>query len=372
MRPIADKLAEVDIDSFSIDYDVPGKESVTLATVAYHGDLMMDIYYPPGFDFRTKLPVVVFVFGFTNVQMQGWFGLERLRDLGQYPTLAQVVAAQGMIAVTYDVAFADDDLDYVLDYLAGNARRLGVDASRMALWTCSNNARTALRVLADEEHPHAGAFRCGVVAYPVLHEYIGFGNPWPPALPHRPREDVPIFFVKVDEANEEWNGAVDAHLGLIDPLDVPLEVIYHEGMPHGFDANPSTRTSTQTREVLDRMLAFNEGSPGGLKRPGRAAAPQIPYAWRRVRYRGDPKRTWGGSSGSRSRERHIMRRRCRSCRPWRNSTRGSMPGQTRRRPSASGTEVSSDPWAPLSAVVFPIRTSPRNYCRRFFSLCGSP
>jgi hypothetical protein len=256
VRPIGEKLAEVDTEGFALKYSVPGMDEVTMTTVEYHEGLFMDIYYPPGSDFQDKKPVVILVLGFTNEQMQNWFGLDRLRNLGQYPTLGQVVAAHDMIAVAYDVAFAEDNLNDVLGFLAANGSSLGMDASRIAIWSCSGNSSFALRLLADENHPHSTALRCGVVAYPVLHEYIGYGNASPPALPSRPRADMPILFVKVDEANEEWGAAVDTYLDMVEPLDIPMEVIYYEGLPHGFDGNKNTRTSQETKAIINRMMTF--------------------------------------------------------------------------------------------------------------------
>ena len=58
-----------------------------------------------------------------------------------------------------------------------------------------------------------------------------------------------------NHAAEQWAEGVGKFLEMVEPLDLPIEVIDYEDGSHGFDSLPTT---PRTREILGRMLAFIE------------------------------------------------------------------------------------------------------------------
>jgi hypothetical protein len=63
--------------------------------------LKMDIYYPPKFDFQSKIPAVVFVYGYTNAGQIKATG-NQLRKWSANTSWCRLVAASGMVAIAYE------------------------------------------------------------------------------------------------------------------------------------------------------------------------------------------------------------------------------------------------------------------------------
>ena len=63
--------------------------------------LKIDVYYPPNFDFKSKIPAVVFIFGYTN-EGQLKSAKHQLRTWSPYTSWCKLVAASGMAAVVYE------------------------------------------------------------------------------------------------------------------------------------------------------------------------------------------------------------------------------------------------------------------------------
>ena len=117
------------------------------ATARRRGRCTLDLYYPPHQESRTGLPALVFVMGYPDAGMQAIMGC-RAKEIGQYTSWARLAAASGMVGVTYSAPGAGDATTLeVLRYLRENARSLGLDPDRIAMWSCSGNVPNALGVL---------------------------------------------------------------------------------------------------------------------------------------------------------------------------------------------------------------------------------
>jgi acetyl esterase/lipase len=107
--------------------------------------LTFDLYKPPTSKTRSAAgqpaagyPLVVFVNGV------GWFAsTPPLKEWGIYKTWARLVATQGMAAVLHDSRSQNvsEDLTALMEYLRGNAAKLGIDRDNIAIWACSANLR---------------------------------------------------------------------------------------------------------------------------------------------------------------------------------------------------------------------------------------
>ena len=86
----------------------------------------MDVYYPPKFDFKSKIPAVVFVFGYTN-EGQLKTAKHQLRTWSPYTSWCSVVAASGMAAIVYETINPESDLKSLMSYVKSNADKLSID-----------------------------------------------------------------------------------------------------------------------------------------------------------------------------------------------------------------------------------------------------
>jgi acetyl esterase/lipase len=131
-------------------------------------DLLMDVYYPPDYEGETRLPAVIFVHGDGMEEI-----LPSIKDSGQYVSWGQLVAASGLIGITfhhrstslltkiYEVA---KDVKDALSYVRDNHKSLGVDADKLCIWTCSAGAPFGLRAALQRDVPY---IRCIVSYYGI-------------------------------------------------------------------------------------------------------------------------------------------------------------------------------------------------------------
>ena len=107
----------------SMVYQVPGMDEVTVRDEVYRTvdgtPMVADIYYPPDMQGETRLPVVVFGFGFPDKAVIKLAGTT-LREYGTNIAAARLLAASGLIAVTYDSRQVGD-MDAVVAYIRQNA-----------------------------------------------------------------------------------------------------------------------------------------------------------------------------------------------------------------------------------------------------------
>ncbi len=195
--------------------------------------LKLDIYYPPGFNKRSNLPVVVFNNGVGSMDLPKW---------RVYQDWAKLIAANGMIAVNHqgrpNRATVWEDCVAVLDYLRNNGQQLNIDTSRIGIWTCSANARTGIQLALKPGREYIRT----LVAYYGATDSIG-----------RMRQDVPTLMVRAGLDAQGLNMAIEGFVQAALQLDVRIEMInYLEGM-HAFDIFNNT---AESKEVIKRTVDF--------------------------------------------------------------------------------------------------------------------
>lgn len=131
------------------------------------GALTMDVYSPSATD-EPGLPAVIFVSGYPDPGFRRAVGCS-FKDLGAYVSWAQLVAASGMVGITYENVEPLEDLSALLTWIQDHATELGVDPTKLATWACSGNGPVALSQLADPKLD----FRCAVFCYPYLMDVDG-------------------------------------------------------------------------------------------------------------------------------------------------------------------------------------------------------
>jgi dienelactone hydrolase len=239
---------------------VPGMDQVAYGSVEYQPGRKLDIYYPGGYDFKKALPVVVLVMGYSTAVTTKWFGA-KLKDIGQYISWGQLVAAKGMICVAYETDFPDDDIDYVLDFILDRGKAYGMDGKRIGLFTCSGNTITALGALAAKDRRYAASLKCGVVFYPII-SYFQTNNPdmnMVVPFQRQLRKDVPVFMVTIGQEVPVWKQAAADFLALAAARAYPVQSAYFEKGTHGFDTDVD---SEESRAIIAQAADFLKAKLG--------------------------------------------------------------------------------------------------------------
>src|SRR5262249_20630703 len=121
-------------------YRVPGMDQVKVQknlkyTTNANPNLLMDVYIPPGLAKVELRPAVVFIHGGTPLQATP-------KDWGIYISWGQLVAASGMVGVTFThrlgypkpkLAEASQDVTDAINYIRANAGSLSIDKDRICL-----------------------------------------------------------------------------------------------------------------------------------------------------------------------------------------------------------------------------------------------
>ena len=140
-----------DITKIRVVYKIPNMDKVQVQHgVKYRTfngtGLNMDSYYPPNLKRDTRLPVVIFVLGYSDDVMQKKMG-SKLKDIEWYISWGKLTAASGMIAITYETQQPGSDIDELLKYIRQNAASLKINENKIGIWSYSANVPKALSIL---------------------------------------------------------------------------------------------------------------------------------------------------------------------------------------------------------------------------------
>ena len=86
------KMQEMVAGTATIVYRVPAMSEVRVKIDKEYGEnRYMDVYYPPGYNFSTKIPVVIVVNGLAGI---------KAKNMGRFMDWGLLLAAKGVIGVT--------------------------------------------------------------------------------------------------------------------------------------------------------------------------------------------------------------------------------------------------------------------------------
>jgi dienelactone hydrolase len=251
-----------------VGYEVAGmKDVIAKKNIPYFktldSALKMDIYYPPKFDFRRKIPAIVFVFGYTN-EGQLKTAKHQLRTWSPYTSWCRVVAASGMAAIVYETINPENDLKSLIQYINSNADNLNIDVNKIGAFSCSANTPTEIAYILNDSN---SIFKCAVVYYGIflstdfryistidtLSQNMGFVTPRL-SEPSSWNRKVPFMIVHagkdfVPYTNESLTGFIAK--AIVQNVPVTL-MIYPDGV-HGFDIYTDNES---TRQIIKNTLEF--------------------------------------------------------------------------------------------------------------------
>ncbi|KZE47350.1 hypothetical protein AV540_19825 [Brevibacillus parabrevis] len=234
-----------------------------------HGDLNMDIYYPAGYE-RHKhnpLPAVLLIHGDGP-----WSFLQTIKDSGQYVSWGQLLAANGLIAVTFThrstqrFSKLDDavqDVKDALAYIREQAGQLGIASGQLGVWVCSAGGPVGLTTALRDE---TGDIRCIAALYTIMDLQSGCeAHPeWDSAmlraasataaLEEKAAADIPPLLVaKAGADRADLNASIDAFVQMASRHNVALDYYIHPNGRHAFDLWDD---NARTRQIISRIIEF--------------------------------------------------------------------------------------------------------------------
>lgn len=230
------KTVAQDVPSDPIVYQIPEmnmaivKQNITYKKIN-DTTLSLDIYYPPAFNFKTDLPVVIFNNGVGAMNIPQW---------RVYKDWAKLMAAKGMIAINYQARPNNglEDGNALLDYLHMNGNGINIDTSKMAIWTCSANTRVGMRLA---NHPQRTYIKSLVVYY---------GSP--DSL-GKLRQDLPTLMVRCGLDAQFINMGIENFLHDALTQDMRIQLINYIKGTHAFDITTNT---AESRTIIDKTIDF--------------------------------------------------------------------------------------------------------------------
>jgi pimeloyl-ACP methyl ester carboxylesterase/dienelactone hydrolase len=254
-----------------IVYSVPGMNAVDARLdIVYKTDgedrLRMDIYIPPGLAPHSRRPAVLFIHG-------GPLGKDpspRAKDWGVYRSYGRLMAASGLVGVTFDHRYASlkasdlktsfADVEEALRFIRANAATYRIDAERIALWGFSGGGpHLSLGLRGNRTY-----IRCLVSYYAMLDfgglpERIGETpetlRDYTPLACLDGRYDYlpPVLIARAGLDSPDINRSVERFVARMFALNGDIHVLSHPLGRHGFDAYDD---DDQTRDVIAATIAF--------------------------------------------------------------------------------------------------------------------
>ena len=248
-------------------YEMPGMERVSVRKdVVYRrtdaGPLSMDLHALPGTEPRAA---VVLVEGYNDVGFEKVFG-NRFKETRMVVSWAELIAASGLVAVTYTNREPAADLEALLEHIRKHALALGIDRDRIGIWATSGHVPVALSAILTRDRAW---IRCAALLYGYMLDLGGatgvaeaaatfrFANPnGGKSLDDLP-ETVPLFLVRAGlEQFPDLNDSIDRFFAKALALNRPVTLINHAAGPHAFDLLDDSETSRRIiRQVLDFLTS---------------------------------------------------------------------------------------------------------------------
>jgi hypothetical protein len=245
-------------------YEIAGESAIVCRRLTYPASggvaLECDLYERPG---RREIPrpAVLFVTGYDDRGMERIVGC-KAKDMACYESWGRLVAASGMVGVTYECREPAGDAKAILGHMRANAPALGIDPARLAVWSCSGNVPNALSLLMDSLDT-----ACAALCYGYMLDVDGathvveaaqafrFAN----SAAGRSVRDLPanLPLLVVRAGRDEMPGLNDSIDGFVHhslEANRPVTVINHHTGPHAFDImDDSGASRAAVRDVLQYL-----------------------------------------------------------------------------------------------------------------------
>jgi hypothetical protein len=248
-------------------YQIPDMKNVIKHEgIIFHSgegtNLKLDLYSPPNINKNKRLPLVILINGYPDSVIKSWFGVGQ-KDLEIFVSWSELIAASGMIAVTYETEKSPFETDTLIKYLQKNAETYNIDLNRMAIFGCSANTLTALSLMQESSYK----IKCAIFYYGALftpdQKYFSkidsaakdYGCYWGHLreIKKIPNE-IPLFIVRAGKDKfQVVKETTDYFVSEIIKLNIPFTFINYAEGQHDFDILDDTQTS---REIIKQTINF--------------------------------------------------------------------------------------------------------------------
>ncbi|MCI0441784.1 hypothetical protein L0152_01040 [bacterium] len=237
-------------------YSKPEMDRVTVRRdLDYKTALTMDVYYPPGSNDRLH-PAVIIVAGYPDTGHEKLLGC-KFKETGSSASWATLIAACGIISVTYTNTEPFADFHSLLDFVHQHSSQLNIDATRIGLWASSGNVPLALSALIDRNDLKCAALLYGYTIDPKVIEMAkmcGFVNPCADKSMDDLPKTLPMFVARAGQDQTPYlNETLDRFI--VNALACSLSITFanHTNGPHAFDLFDESHT---TRVIIQQVLEF--------------------------------------------------------------------------------------------------------------------
>ena len=258
-----------EIVAMPVVYRVPDMEKVTVKTNLKYTNvdnphLLMDVYTPPGLSKGERRPAVLFIHGGAGAEAKA-------KDWGIYVSWGRLVAASGMVGVTFThrlgypkplMQESAADVDAALTYVRANADTLGVDRDRICLAAYSAGGP----LLSPAMRNRPTYVRCLVAFYAFLdvqQSELHRTNETPETvknfspITHLANEAgyIPPMFIARAGLDEipTMNDSIDRFIREAIARNAAVTVYNHPHGVHGFD---NQTDDARSREIIRAALDF--------------------------------------------------------------------------------------------------------------------
>lgn len=247
-----------------VAFRLPEEDGVTIRTSSYPASagepLPLDVYAPPGTDGTRALPAVLLVTGYNDTGMRRFMGCAA-KDMGAFQSWASLLAASGMMAVTYECREPGADGRAALAHIREHAPSLGIDPRRVALWACSGHAPTALGLAMDEAGVACAALLYGYTIDLDGHTEVSeAAATFRFAVPGTGRTlsdlpgAMPILLARAGaDQMSGLNACMDRFVDRALAHNLPVTLVNHATGPHAFDLEDD---GPGARAAIRQVLAF--------------------------------------------------------------------------------------------------------------------
>jgi hypothetical protein len=224
---------------------------------------IMDIYYPPKFDFKRNIPAVIFISGAADTSMVKLVG-SPFRKFSQYTSWCKIVAASGMAAIVYESGDPQNDLISLTNYINSDQSKLNIDKNKLGAFVCSGHTPTAISYILNP----SSIFRCAVLYYGFvltqdfesnstvesMFKQMGFQRPPILTDPGSWKKDVSLLIVRAGQDKVPYvNQSMQSFLTIALKQNLPITLINYTDAPHAFDVSTDNGT---TNMIISNTLEF--------------------------------------------------------------------------------------------------------------------
>lgn len=229
-------------------------------------DLKMDVYVPPGATVDARLPAVVFIHG-GPLRSDSTV---RPKDWGVYKSYGALMAASGLIGVTFNHRFfsiehlpkSAADLEDALQFVRENSAKLNIDPDRLCVWGFSNGGL----LLASFLQGNPSFVRCMLAFYTRLDLKLDASTSFSSVdtkrfssiavLEQNPSIGCPVFIARAGRDQlEGLNESIDEFVRKALAKNVQITLINHPNGRHAFDVLDDDK---RTHEIIALAIEFTK------------------------------------------------------------------------------------------------------------------